>query len=38
MNIKCKSCSHARNCINGKWCELKKKYVEHIDKLLCDEN
>lgn len=38
MHIDCKSCDKSMNCINGKYCTVKKKYVEHIKKKLCNES
>lgn len=35
MNDECRSCPHGRNCINGRWCEEIKKYVQYANKPLC---
>lgn len=37
MNERCRTCAHGRNCINGRWCEKLKKYVEYAKELECDE-
>lgn len=37
MNEKCLACIHGRNCINGRWCEKLKKYVQYADKILCED-
>lgn len=36
MNDECRSCSHGRNCINGRWCEKVKKYVQYASTKLCE--
>lgn len=25
----CKKCTHGINCINGRWCQVLRMYVEH---------
>lgn len=32
----CNDCPHGRNCINGRWCSVKKIYVEHSTNIRCD--
>ena len=34
MNEQCRTCAHGRNCINGRWCEKLRKYVQY-DKKPC---
>ena len=34
MNDECRSCPHGRNCINGRWCEEIKNYVQYANKPL----
>lgn len=29
MNERCRTCAHGRNCINGRWCEKLRKYVQY---------
>lgn len=33
----CKTCASVRNCINGRWCTVKRKYVEYNTIRECDE-
>lgn len=36
MNVVCKTCSDAHNGINGRYCEVLKRYVEHIELQACE--
>ena len=31
----CKECPRARNCVNGRYCTVIKKYVEHVIEPPC---
>nr|DAU56172.1 MAG TPA: hypothetical protein [Caudoviricetes sp.] len=31
----CKTCSHAHNGINGRYCNMFKKYVEYMQSSIC---
>lgn len=33
----CKTCASVRNCINGRWCTVKRKYVEYNTIRECNE-
>lgn len=37
MNDACLVCMHARNCINGRWCDKLKSYVEYKEEIMCNE-
>lgn len=37
MNNKCKTCQHARRCINGAWCTKLGRYVEHALRPPCQD-
>lgn len=37
MNAKCLSCAKGVNCINGRWCTVKKMYVQYFDKPICND-
>lgn len=37
MNEQCRTCAHGRNCINGRWCEKLRKYVQYDKKPLCED-
>lgn len=32
----CDCCERGRNCINGRWCQVTRKYMEHHNLWLCD--
>nr|WP_297658435.1 hypothetical protein [uncultured Prevotella sp.] len=34
----CNTCEHGRNCINGKYCQRYKMYVQHMEKLPCKQS
>lgn len=36
MNATCESCKHIRNCINGRFCTLVRRYVEYRDFPVCE--
>lgn len=36
MNMKCETCQYGRNCINGRWCEKLKIYVQYFSKPKCE--
>ena len=31
----CRLCRHGRNCLNGRWCEVWREYVEYRDINEC---
>lgn len=33
----CTACTNVRNCINGRWCIAKRRYVEYQITRHCDE-
>ena len=37
MNDACRVCVHGKNCINGRWCDKLKSYVEYKEEIMCDE-
>lgn len=36
MNIACKTCADAHNGINGRYCEVLKRYVEQNESKACE--
>nr|DAG22550.1 MAG TPA: hypothetical protein [Caudoviricetes sp.] len=36
MSEKCVICKEGRTCINGQFCLRLKRYVEYINKPICD--
>lgn len=38
MNEQCRACADGRDCINGRWCEKLKKYVQYTVKILCKDD
>lgn len=32
---KCKKCKEGRNCANGRYCLLQRKYVEYQKEMSC---
>lgn len=34
--VRCKNCEHGHNCINGRYCDILKKYVEYDYKIICN--
>lgn len=37
MNDECRICPYGRNCINGRWCEKVRKYVQYAKTKLCED-
>lgn len=35
VNKTCGACMAKRNCLNGAWCEVKGRYVEHEARPIC---
>lgn len=35
MATKCKTCIHSRNCINGKYCTIRRVYTEQHQPSEC---
>ena len=36
-NELCHRCGHGRNCINGRWCEVRRTYVEYVCMTECPD-
>lgn len=36
MRHLCDYCARGRNCINGRWCLVARKYMEHNKLWICD--